>query len=146
MRLLRLLAVLGLTACHAAVAPTVSAPSSSPGGLVRPDTPPEVDIVRARARGLVSGFTWMDWGPEAFERAKRERRFLLIDGAAEWCHWCHVMDETTYRDPEVGRLLRERFVAIRVDVDAHPDLAERWSEWGWPATFLLTPDAEELGR
>ncbi|WP_224246900.1 DUF255 domain-containing protein [Hyalangium gracile] len=121
-------------------------PATGPGGIVRPGTPPEVDIVRARERGLAQAFTWEEWGPEAFARAKREGRYLLIDGAAEWCHWCHVMDETTYRDPEVGRILKERFVAIRVDVDARPDLAERWADWGWPATILLSPDAEEVGK
>lgn len=116
------------------------------GGLVREGTPPEVDIVRARERGLAQAFTWEAYGPEAFARAKREGRYVLIDGAAEWCHWCHVMDETTYRDPEVGRILHERFVTIRVDVDARPDLEERWSDWGWPATILLGPDAEEVGK
>ncbi|MDY7227755.1 DUF255 domain-containing protein [Hyalangium rubrum] len=121
-------------------------PATGPGGHVRPGTPASVDIVRARERGLAPSFTWEEWGPEAFARAKREGRYLLIDGAAEWCHWCHVMDETTYRDPEVGRLLRERFVAIRVDVDARPDLFERWVDYGWPATILLNPDAEEVGK
>ena len=121
-------------------------PPTGPGGMVRPGTPPQVDIVRARERGLTQSFQWEEWGPEAFARAKREGRYLLIDGAAEWCHWCHVMDETTYRDPEVGRLLRERFVAIRVDVDARPDLAERWEDYGWPATILLNPEAEEVGK
>lgn len=135
-RLLSLLLLLA-SACRT---PTGSA------GLVRPGTPPEVDIVRAREKGLAQSFTWEEWGPEAFARAKREGRYLLIDGAAEWCHWCHVMDETTYRDPEVGRLIRERFVAIRVDVDARPDLEERWSDYGWPATILLSPDAEEVGK
>ncbi|MFP2930967.1 DUF255 domain-containing protein [Pyxidicoccus sp. 3LG] len=115
-------------------------------GHVRPGTPAHVDIVQARERALEQGFTWETWGPEAFARAKREGRYILVDGAAEWCHWCHVMDETTYRDAEVGRLLRERFVAIRVDVDARPDLAERWVDYGWPATILLTPDAEEVGK
>ena len=111
--------------------------ATGPGGLVREGTPPEVDIVRARERGLAQAFTWEEYGPDAFARAKREGRYVLIDGAAEWCHWCHVMDETTYRDPEVGRILHERFVTIRVDVDARPDLEERWSDWGWPATILL---------
>jgi uncharacterized protein YyaL (SSP411 family) len=135
-RLVPLLLLLS-AACH---------PPTGAGGYVRPGTPAHVDIVRARERGLAQAFTWEEWGPEAFSRAKREGRYLLIDGAAEWCHWCHVMDETTYRDPEVGRILRERFVAIRVDVDARPDLFERWSEYGWPATILLNPDAEEVGK
>jgi uncharacterized protein YyaL (SSP411 family) len=126
-------------ACHSATV----APSR---GLVRPGTPARVDIVQARDQGLEQAFQWESWGPEPFARAKREGRYILVDGAAEWCHWCHVMDETTWRDAEVGRLLRERFVTIRVDVDARPDLAERWVDYGWPATILLTPDAEEVGK
>jgi uncharacterized protein len=104
------------------------------------------DIAAARARGLRRGFAWLPFEPASFEQARREGKFILLDGAAEWCHWCHVMDETTYADPEVGRVLRERFVAIRADVDAHPDVAERYGAWGWPATILFTPDAAEIGK
>src|SRR5262249_49949960 len=92
------------------------------------------------------GFTFVDWSKDAFDRAAREGKLILIDGEAAWCHWCHVMDETTYRDPEVGRLLATNFVAIRVDIDARPDIAERYGDWGWPATILLSPTAEELGK
>jgi uncharacterized protein YyaL (SSP411 family) len=139
-----LLAVL-LMACTATEAhePRTAAAGS---GLVRPGTPEAVNIARARARGRTRGFEWASWSPETFERAKREKRFILLDGAAEWCHWCHVMDETTYLDPEVGRLLRERFIAVRVDIDERPDIADRYGEWGWPATILFTPEAEEIGK
>jgi hypothetical protein len=107
---------------------------------------PSVDIAKAREKGLGQAFTWNGYDATSFAKAKAEHRYILIDGAAEWCHWCHVMDETTYRDPAVGRLIREKFVAIRVDIDARPDLAERYGEWGWPATILLSPDAEEVGK
>jgi len=107
---------------------------------------PEYDIVAAREGGQKQAFEWSDWSAESFARAKAEGRYILVDGAAEWCHWCHVMDETTYRDPEVGRLLSERFVAIRVDIDERPDIGERYAAWGWPATIILSPDAEEIGK
>jgi uncharacterized protein len=121
-----------------------------PGSAPQPAAPhaddPAVDIARARARHATQQFTWTSWSPEAFARAAREHRFILIDGAAAWCHWCHVMDETTYLDPEIGAALRDRFVAIRVDIDARPDIAERYGDWGWPATIVLSPDAAELGK
>ena len=114
--------------------------------MVREGTPAEVDIVKARASGLSRAFDWYPYAPESFARAKKEGKLILLDGAAEWCHWCHVMDATTYRDPEVGRILKERFITIRIDVDARPDLAERYAEWGWPATIIMNADAVELGK
>ncbi|MBL8744186.1 MAG: DUF255 domain-containing protein, partial [Myxococcales bacterium] len=122
------------------------APPSAALGMVRAGTPPEVDIVKARASGLARAFDWYPYAPESFARAKQEGKLILLDGAAEWCHWCHVMDATTYRDPEVGRILKERFITIRIDVDARPDLAERYGEWGWPATIIMNADAVELGK
>ncbi len=110
------------------------------------DVPDNVNIAKARERGRQQLFPWVAWSNEAFALAKRERRFILLDCAAEWCHWCHVMDETTYLDPDIGRALSNRFVAIRVDIDARPDLAERYGAWGWPATVIFSPDAEELGK
>jgi len=91
-----------------------------------------------------ASFTWHDWTPESFATAARERRILLVNVAASWCHWCHVMDHETYADPRVAALLRDHFMPIRVDADARPDLAERYAEWGWPATAVLTSDARPV--
>jgi uncharacterized protein YyaL (SSP411 family) len=126
------------------------------GGPARPGAKPAVasaaathrgpDVARARAMGRKPLFTWEPYSEDAFAKARREGKLVLVDGAAAWCHWCHVMDEITYLDPEVGKLVAERFVAVRFDADAAPDLAERYGEWGWPATILLTADAREVGK
>ncbi len=87
-------------------------------------------------------FTWSSWERAAFDHARVHDKIILINVVAQWCHWCHVMDETTYEDPEVAALLAEHFVTIRVDSDARPDIAERYRRWGWPATAFLTSEAE----
>lgn len=87
---------------------------------------------------------WGEWGSDAFERARHEDKPILLSVQASWCHWCHVMNETTYRDPEVVRRLDEDFVVIRADADARPDLAERYARYGWPATVFLTPDGAQI--
>jgi uncharacterized protein YyaL (SSP411 family) len=87
---------------------------------------------------------WMPWSSATFARAARERKPIYVNVAAGWCHWCHVMDEQTFGDPAVQELLAKRFVAIRVDADARPDLAERYQDFGWPANAFLTPDAEPV--
>ncbi len=91
---------------------------------------------------------WHPWGPEPFEIAKRTRRPILLDIGASWCHWCHVMDEGTYSDPEVARLLTQNFVAVKVDRDERPEVDRRYQrqvgaltgEGGWPLTGFLTAD------
>ena len=113
---------------------------------VRPGTSVGVDIGQARARHTERLFSWEDYGAAAFERARRENKPILLMGAASWCHWCHVMDETTYHDARVGQLLATGFVVIRVDIDERPDIGERYGDWGWPATILLSPDAKEIGK
>ena len=87
---------------------------------------------------------WQEWSPAAFEQAKREKRFVILDLHAGWCHWCHVMDETTYRDPRVVKLIAERFVPVGVDQDSRPDLANRYEDYGWPATIVLDAEGNEI--
>jgi uncharacterized protein YyaL (SSP411 family) len=89
---------------------------------------------------------WATYSAETFARAKRERKFIVMDGSAEWCHWCHVMEAESYHDPRVRKLLDERFIAVKVDVDARPDLEERYGDWGWPATIVFSPDATEIAK
>jgi uncharacterized protein len=93
---------------------------------------------------------WYPWGPEPFERARALGRPVLLDIGAAWCHWCHVMDEGTYSDPEVARLIGEKFIAVKVDRDEHPEVDRRYQrevnalsgEGGWPLTGFLTPSGE----
>lgn len=87
---------------------------------------------------------WASWSPDSFARASEQDRLILINVVATWCHWCHVMDEVTFADPEVAALLAEHFVVIRVDSDARPDISERYSDWGWPATAFLSPQAQPV--
>ena len=87
---------------------------------------------------------WREWGPDAFREAKEQDRPILLGISAVWCHWCHVMDETSYSDPEVIRLANERFIPIRVDNDQRPDVNRRYNLGGWPTTAFLSPDGEVL--
>ncbi len=93
-----------------------------------------------------AALAWATFDAAIFARAKQEHRFVLLDGAAEWCHFCHVMEAETYHDPEVRALLDGHFLAAKVDVDARPDIEERYAAWGWPATVIFSPEGEELGK
>lgn len=84
------------------------------------------------------------WSQALFEQAAREHRFVILDLHAVWCHWCHVMDEETYANPQVRRLIAARYVPVSVDADADPALTSRYGDWGWPATVVLAPDGTEI--
>ena len=85
---------------------------------------------------------WYDWGDEPFARAQAEDKLILLDLTAVWCHWCHVMDETSYSDPEIIETLNRDFIAIRIDTDRRPDLQARYLSGGWPSTDILVPSGE----
>ncbi len=105
---------------------------------------PAYDVAAARARPGAE-VDWRPWAPATFAHARAAGRRILVYGVAKWCHWCHVMEATTYRDPAVVARLGADFVAVKFDADARPDLAARYADYGWPATVLLTPEAEEIG-
>jgi hypothetical protein len=92
------------------------------------------------------GVAWTDWGNGPFARATAEKRFVILDLEAVWCHWCHVMEQTTYADSEVQALLAEKYLPVRVDQDANPDLSNRYGDWGWPATIVFGPDGTEIAK
>ncbi len=100
--------------------------------------------------GATQPVDWMPWGADAFERARRYDRPILLDIGAVWCHWCHVMDAESYDDPDTAALINEHYVAIKVDRDERPDVDARYQravqimtgQGGWPLTAFLTPDGD----
>lgn len=54
------------------------------------------------------------------------------------------MDDVTYRDPTVVHLLQQKYVLVRVDQDARPDISNRYQDYGWPATVVFAADGSEI--
>lgn len=80
---------------------------------------------------------WRPFGRAAFDEAARLGRPVLLSIGAVWCHWCHVMDETSYSDEGVLALIDAHYVAVRVDRDQRPDVDRRYNQGGWPSTCVL---------
>lgn len=85
---------------------------------------------------------WRAWSDAAFDESKATGKPVLLSISAAWCHWCHVMDETTYSDPVVTSLINEHFIPVRVDTDRNPDINARYNMGGWPSTVFLTHERE----
>ncbi|MDY1005825.1 thioredoxin domain-containing protein [Curtobacterium sp. CFBP9011] len=93
---------------------------------------------------------WREWGAEAFAEARERDVPVLVSIGYATCHWCHVMARESFSDPEIGAMLRQDFVAVKVDREERPDVdssamaaASAFTEQlGWPLTVFMTPDAQ----
>jgi uncharacterized protein YyaL (SSP411 family) len=91
---------------------------------------------------------WYAWGPEAFERARREGKPVLLSIGYSSCHWCHVMERESFEDAETAELMNDRLVCIKVDREERPDVDQIYMETvmrltgagGWPLNVFCTPD------
>ena len=91
---------------------------------------------------------WYPWGPAAFHAAITEDKPILLSIGYSTCHWCHVMAQDTFRDPEAARIINRTCVAVKVDREERPDVDGVYmaacqalaGSGGWPLTILMTPD------
>jgi uncharacterized protein YyaL (SSP411 family) len=88
---------------------------------------------------------WYPWGEEAFERARRENKPVLLSYGYSARHWCHVMAHESVEDEEIAKLMNDLFVNIKVDREERPDLDQIYMNavqmmthhGGWPMTVFL---------
>ena len=58
---------------------------------------------------------WYPWGDEALARAKKEDKPMLLSIGYSSCHWCHVMENESFENEAIAKIMNERFVNIKVD-------------------------------
>jgi uncharacterized protein YyaL (SSP411 family) len=89
---------------------------------------------------------WYPWGEEALERARKERKPILLSIGYSACHWCHVMAHESFEDPDTANLMNRLFINIKVDREERPDLDKIYQSahqliqrrpGGWPLTMFL---------
>ena len=86
---------------------------------------------------------------EDYNGARREAQErglpLVLDFSTENCFWCKKLEDTTFRDPQVAPLLRERFVPLKVDAQRNSALTEALRIQSFPTLVLAAPDGKILG-
>jgi uncharacterized protein YyaL (SSP411 family) len=88
---------------------------------------------------------WWEWGPEAFEEARRRDLPVLLSVGYAACHWCHVMAHESFEDEATAAYLNEHFVSVKVDREERPDVDAVYMQattamtghGGWPMTCVL---------
>jgi uncharacterized protein YyaL (SSP411 family) len=93
---------------------------------------------------------WRPWGPDALAEAEAANKPILLSIGYTACHWCHVMEEESFRDADTAALMNEHFVNIKVDREERPDIDQVYQtaanalghNGGWPLTMFLTPQGD----
>ncbi|WP_246995153.1 thioredoxin domain-containing protein [Arenibacter sp. F26102] len=95
---------------------------------------------------------WRPWSPKALEDAKKEDKLVLVSVGYSSCHWCHVMEEETFEDEEVAKLMNENFISIKVDREERPDVDHVYmtalqlinGNGGWPLNVITLPNGKPI--
>ncbi|VAW77927.1 Uncharacterized protein YyaL [hydrothermal vent metagenome] len=96
--------------------------------------------------------TWQSWSNKIFERARQENKLVYVSIGYFSCHWCHVMQRESYKNPAIAAILNKNFIPVKVDRELHPALDTRLLEFiqstrgysGWPANVFITPEGYPL--
>lgn len=93
---------------------------------------------------------WRPWEEEVFLEARRKDVPVFLSIGYSTCHWCHVMAEESFEDPEVAEILNRSFLPVKVDREERPDIDAVYmaacqaltGSGGWPLTIIMTPEKE----
>lgn len=93
---------------------------------------------------------WYSFGDEAFKLAQNQNKLILLSIGYATCHWCHVMEEESFEDLEVAKVLNDNYIAIKVDREVNPDIDNHFmnisqllnGSGGWPLNVVLTPNGD----
>jgi thiol:disulfide interchange protein len=84
---------------------------------------------------------------EALGMVRREKgKIVMIDFGATWCGPCKMMESTTFQDAQVKEHLADNLIAIKVDIDKSPDVANKHKVKAVPTILFLNGEGKEIER
>ena len=92
---------------------------------------------------------WYPWSKEAFDKAEKDNKPIMLSIGYSACHWCHVMAHESFEDDGTAELMNANFINIKLDKEERPDLDKIYQmsqtiitgkTGGWPLTVFMTPE------
>ncbi|CAN5542671.1 thioredoxin domain-containing protein [soil metagenome] len=95
---------------------------------------------------------WQAWTDEAWKKAVKENKLVLVSVGYSSCHWCHVMEHETFEDTVAAKLMNDYFVCIKVDREERPDVDHVYmsavqlmtGQGGWPLNCFCLPNGKPI--
>ena len=95
---------------------------------------------------------WKAWNQETLDKAKAENKLIIISVGYSACHWCHVMEEESFENEAIAKLMNDNFISIKVDREERPDIDQIYmnavqlmtGKGGWPLNCIALPDGRPI--
>ncbi|MEM5565003.1 thioredoxin domain-containing protein [Psychroserpens sp. AS72] len=95
---------------------------------------------------------WKAWNTKSLQLAKDQNKLIVISVGYSACHWCHVMEEESFENDSVAKLMNENFISIKVDREERPDVDQIYmnavqlmtGSGGWPLNCITLPDGRPV--
>ncbi|MEO1033161.1 MAG: thioredoxin domain-containing protein [Bacteroidota bacterium] len=95
---------------------------------------------------------WKAWNEEALQLAKEQDKLIIISIGYSACHWCHVMEEESFENDSIAKMMNANFINIKVDREERPDVDQVYmnavqlmtGRGGWPLNCITLPDGRPV--
>ena len=95
---------------------------------------------------------WQAWNEESVQLARQQNKILYLSIGYFACHWCHVMQQESYKNEKIAEFLNENFIPVKIDRELEPALDRRLMDFnqriigrgGWPLNVFVTPTGHPI--
>jgi thioredoxin-related protein len=87
------------------------------------------------AAGAFAAVDWERNYDAGLEKAKKDKKLMMVDIYTDWCGWCKKLDRDTYSDADVGNKVTKDFVAVKLNPEKSPQgarLSRQFGTTGFP--------------
>jgi thioredoxin-related protein len=83
-----------------------------------------------------SGLNWVNFN-DGFRQVKKDKKPAVIDFYTDWCKWCKVMDEKTFNNKKVKKILKKDYVTIKLNPEKSREKIEFEGKTFTPQEFVM---------
>ncbi len=95
---------------------------------------------------------WQRWSNTIFNFSGELNKLVIVSIGYSSCHWCHVMEDETFTDDTIAKLMNDNFINVKVDREENPDVDHAYMTasqlmtgmGGWPLNVITLPDGSPV--
>ena len=96
----------------------------------------------AAASNKIDWFSYDD----GLAAATKEGKKIFLHFQADWCSYCRLMANQTFKDPSVIAYLNTNYISITVNADKEVHIAQKYRVMGLPLNWFLKENGEKIAN